>query len=388
MRVLQVHARYREPGGEDRVVEAEAELLRSAGHEVVQHVVENPAGNLAAAGTMALSAWNPLAARDVRRLAERMRPDVAHVHNTWFALSPSVVRALKQAGAPVLMTLHNYRLLCVNVLLFRDGRPCEDCVGALPWRGVWHRCYRDSAAASAAVAASVVTARASGWARDVDLFLVPSEFARERLVAGGLPRAKLRVKPHFVPDPGPRTTSPSASQMVLYVGRLSVEKGVNVLLEAWRSHAPKSLQLVVVGRGPLEEQLRSLAGSNVQFTGHLDPDEIRRRMLQARSLVFPSLAYETFGLVAVEALAAGLPVLASEGGSVSEVVSGLGSNWLAAASDADAWGRRLIRLADDRAVDVAGALGRRLYEERFSPMLALRNLEDAYQRAGCSIMPR
>jgi hypothetical protein len=155
LRVLQVHTHYREEGGEDSVVRAEAELLRSAGHDVVVHQARNPSGALATGASLAMSPWNPLAAREVRRLAERVRPDVAHVHNTWYALSPSVLAALSAAAVPVVMTLHNYRLLCANAQLFRDGRPCEDCVGSHPWHGVRHRCYRGSALASAPAAATI-----------------------------------------------------------------------------------------------------------------------------------------------------------------------------------------------------------------------------------------
>ena len=144
MRVLQLHTPYRQPGGEDAVVRAEAEVLRRSGHEVVQYQVQNPPGAAGAIGSLVLSPWNPLQARRVQHLAERIRPDVAHVHNTWYAQSPAVLWALRRSGVPTVMTLHNYRLVCANGQLFRDGAPCEDCVGASPWHGVQHGCYRDS----------------------------------------------------------------------------------------------------------------------------------------------------------------------------------------------------------------------------------------------------
>jgi hypothetical protein len=188
MRILQVHTLYREEGGEDAVARAEAELLRRAGHELVPFIAHNPEATVPAAASLLVSAWNPVVARRIRAVAEQVRPDVAHVHNTWFALSPSVIAALGAAGVPVVMTLHNYRLLCVNASLFRDGRPCEDCVGTHPWHGVRHRCYRGSAGGSAAVAAAISVNRLLGtWQRHVRLFLALNEFARERFIRGGLP---------------------------------------------------------------------------------------------------------------------------------------------------------------------------------------------------------
>src|SRR5215207_2908686 len=145
MRVLQLHTRYREPGGEDRVLAAEAELLRSAGHEVEQVLAENPESAAATATALLRSPWNGASRRAVERAVAAFRPDVAHVHNTWFALSPSVVAALGAAAVPTVMTVHNYRLMCVNGMFLRNGRPCTDCLGRVPWPGVRHRCYRGSA---------------------------------------------------------------------------------------------------------------------------------------------------------------------------------------------------------------------------------------------------
>ena len=234
VRILQVHNQYREPGGEDRVVGAEYELLKSAGHEVFTHRVTNPTSGVQAAGMLLFSANNPGAAQAVRRLAAEFRPDVAHVHNTWFSLSPSVLGALHRIGVPVVVTLHNYRIMCVNSLLFRDGRPCEDCVGSHPWHGVLHRCYRDSALAFSR----------GGWGRHYQSSVFRLVAARrplsrpiavlaERFAAAGIPDNRMTTVSNFVDDPGPRLSSPADSNMVLFVGRLSPEKGADLLLSAW-----------------------------------------------------------------------------------------------------------------------------------------------------------
>ena len=204
MRVLQLHTPYRQPGGEDAVVRAEAEVLRRSGHEVVQYQVQNPPGAAGAIGSLVLSPWNPLQARRVQGLAERIRPDVAHVHNTWYAQSPAVLWALRRSGVPTVMTLHNYRLVCANGQLFRDGAPCEDCVGASPWHGVQHGCYRDSMCSRCR--------RPDHRAARPAPHLVPDRrsIRRAQRVRGraarsrGLPPDRIELKPNFVADPGPR----------------------------------------------------------------------------------------------------------------------------------------------------------------------------------------
>jgi glycosyltransferase involved in cell wall biosynthesis len=344
--------------------------------------VRNPGGVAATAAALAGAAWNPGSARAVRRVAERLRPDVAHVHNTWFALSPAVLPALRRAGVPVVATLHNYRLLCANGQLFREGRPCEDCVGGNPWTGVRHRCYRDSAVLSVPAAATITLhARRGTWQRDVDLLLAPTAFARALLVRGGLPAERIRVKPNFVADPGPRTVPAARSRTLLYVGRLAEQKGVDVLLEAWVRRADPELELLVVGDGPLGEALERRGASGVRFEGRLPPDAVRARMLSARALVFPSRSYEVQPLVVLEALAAGLPVLASALGALPELLEPLGPAWTVADGTASAWASALGRLHDPQSVAKASAAARARYEASFTPTIALRNLLDAYEWA-------
>lgn len=379
MRILQVHTTYREPGGEDIVVRAEAELLRSAGHEVLQYQTANPPGAVGAAASLAGSPWNAAAAHAVRRFAAKVRPDVVHVHNTWYALSPAVVRASRAAGSAVVMTLHNYRLLCVNALLFRDGRPCEDCVGTHPWRGVRHGCYRGSVVLSVPPAVTIAVHRRLGtWRRDVDLFLALNAFSRALLVRGGLPPERIRVKPNFVDDPGARAKPARDSPVVLYVGRLVGQKGVETLVEGWRLLGLTGLELVIVGDGPLRARLEERAPAGVRFTGQLSAEEVRERMLTARTLAFPSLSYEVQPRVILEALAAGLPVLASDLGGTPELLEPVGEGWTLRAGDPSAWAAGLRRLADQQHVDEASGRARALYERTFTSASAAAALEAAY----------
>ncbi len=378
MRILQVHNKYREPGGEDRVVDAEFELLQGGGHEVLTHRVVNPASALRSAGLLMLSPGNPGAAREVKRLVEEFRPEVAHVHNTWFSLSPSVLGALRSTGVPVVVTLHNFRLMCTNGLLFRDGHPCEECVGTHPWRGVLHRCYRESVLASTAAAGAIAANRArSVWLRNVDRFLVLSQFSRSRFAAAGIPEDRMTMVSNFVADPGPRVIPPGESNTVLFVGRLSAEKGADVLLSAWPEKT--TLELVVVGDGPLRSTLGRRGGPSVRFLGHCSPADVRDLMLRSRALVFPSLAYENQPVVLLEALSAGLPVVASRSGAIPEVFAGSPEVKLVTAGDRSAWATALEELSETRLAATAGASMRALYEERYTPEAARSTLETVYQ---------
>lgn len=379
--MLQVHNRYRQLGGEDGVVASEADLLRQNGHEVIEHFASNPDG-AGAAATLMMAPWNPASARAMRNAVHENAPDVAHVHNTWFTLSPSVLGALHRSNVPVVMTLHNYRLVCVNALVFRDGKPCQDCVGHSPLPGIRHRCYRDSALQSAAAAATLSFNRARGtWVNSVDRFIAPSRGLRDTLVAGGLPADRFVVRPHAVADAGPRSRPPSSSSTVLCVGRVSDEKGVDVLLEAWARARPRDLELLVVGDGPRREDLERRAIDGVRFAGWLPHEEVRELMLGSRALMFPSVCFEVFPMTLVEAMSAGLPVLASAHGGSAEIIGQVGPEWLAAPGRVEAWVERLANLGDAAALDAAGARAREIYASQYAPARGVESLIDAYQAA-------
>lgn len=383
MRVLQVHTRYRQGGGEDAVVDADAAALRGAGIEVVRYDASNPVAPIASARALVRSPWNRTAARDVRAALARSRPDVIHVHNTWFALGPAAVEALGAAAAPVVMTLHNYRVTCINSLLYRDGHPCEDCIGGSPFQGVAHRCYRGSALQSLPAAAAIAVARRRGtWDRSVDRFLALTDFARERLTRAGLPRDRIDVRANAVPDPGPRTCSPAQSPVVLFVGRLAPEKGLRVALEAWSQAHTDGLELHVLGDGPEGDALRAIAPPGVRFLGRLPVEEVRSRMLAARALLLPSTWYEGQPVTLVEALACGLPLRVSDLGGAGETVAALGPETLVAPGDVAAWARALSALVDEADLDAESRRARGRYVEAHTPQRSLATLLDTYRTVG------
>jgi glycosyltransferase involved in cell wall biosynthesis len=335
MNVLVIHNKYRERGGEDRVVELETALLRRHGHTIVQYVLDNSAidgmNPLVLAGR---TVWNGPAHRETRRLIARERIDLVHVHNTLPLASPSVYYAASAAGIPVVQTLHNYRLLCPNAVLLRDGKPCVSCVGTAPLPAIRHRCYRGSSAATTTVAAMLLFHRALGtWQRRIAAYVAPTEFARAMFVAGGLPADRIRVKPHFVdPDPGPGT---GRGGYALYVGRLSPEKGIETLLAAW-TRLRTRIPLTIVGDGPMAPVVADAAArlDGVSWLGRRTQTEVQALMGDAALLVFPSVFYETFGQVVIEAYAAGTPVLASSGGTADELVTPGRTGVLVRAGDA------------------------------------------------------
>jgi glycosyltransferase involved in cell wall biosynthesis len=380
MRILQFHTVYREPGGEDAVVATERRVLETAGHEVVVHHFHNPEGGRDTALALAAAPWNLRRAREAVAVADRVRPDVVHVHNTWFRMSPASLRALARAGHRVVVSLHNYRTACVNSLLSRDDRICTECVGTLPWRGVVHRCYRESAVASSAVALTATTMRWSGaLSRDVRAVSVLTPFAAEIAQASGIPADRIVVRDNMAADPGPRTRPPSAGDEVLMVGRLSPEKGHALVLDAWGRAAPAGLRLVVLGGGPLEASLRAAAPDGVEFAGRVEPAEVAERLARARALVFASNVVEGQSIALLEALAAGLPVLASDHPPVRTTLTAGGI--LVPPVDVAAWTEALARLASPDGLDDMGIAGRRLYEARFSEAAGLAALEALYERA-------
>jgi glycosyltransferase involved in cell wall biosynthesis len=393
MHVLVAHSRYRRPGGEEAVVEAECALLRSAGVRVTRYERDNAEVEQASAVRTALgTTWSPRAHRELRDLVLRHRPDVVHVHNTFPVMSPAVLPAARAAGAAVVQTLHNYRLACPGATLLRDEQPCEACVGgAVPWRGIAHGCYRGSRSHSAAVALMLAAHRARRtWQRDVDAFITLTEFARGVLVRAGLPAERMHVKPNFVRDPGPAARhelapDADARPYVLFVGRLAPEKGVGLLADAWKLAVRPGVRLVIAGDGPERprvEQLVAESAGSVELLGHLPPADVARWMSRARSLVMPSRWYETFGLTAIESFAAARPVIAPGHGALGELVEDGVTGWTFAPGDAPDLARCILAALDaDGAADVRGARARAAWHDRFAPAANLAGLLDIYEAA-------
>jgi glycosyltransferase involved in cell wall biosynthesis len=385
VRVLVVHNRYRsgQPSGENAVVDQEAALLADAGHEV--SLFERRSDDIA---TMSLPAkasvplrvpWNPAARTALVARLRAYRPDVVHLHNTFPLLSPSVVAACADVGVPAVATLHNYTMVCTPGTLFRNGRICVDCVGGTPLPAVRHGCYRGSAVATVPGAVSQVLNRRR-WHTGVSRFFCISAAQRELLVAAGMPAERLVVKHNFVPDTGVRRTGPG--EHVLFLGRLAEEKGVRLLMSAWE-RAADGRQLVIAGTGPLAGRVRSWAAGrqDVRYLGLVDRQRCRELTARAIAVVAPSTWLETFGLVVVEAMAAGVPAVAAAHGAFVELVADGRTGVLHRPGDAGSLAEAL------RAVMVAernaelGTAARLRYEQEFTPEVGLARLVSGYEAA-------
>lgn len=377
-----VHGRYREPGGEDEVVESEAALLELNGWTVVRAVADPVPQGLSGLGSArrALGAiWSQrqyrLMVADVMRSGARLM----HVHNLWPALSPAVIAAARAAGIPVVMTLHNYRLVCPAATLLRAGSPCETCLGrAVPWPGIVHRCYRDSRAASAAVAVMLSAHRlVRTWSRAVDRFIVPSEYAKGVFLRAGFGGDRLAVKPHFVFDPKPSGESRAAPRSgALFVGRLSAEKGVTTLMQAWQG---LDSSLTVIGAGPMLDMVRGAAGSLVVSRGWQPRPAISEAMARAAYLIVPSIAPESFGRTVVEAFSHGLPVIASRRGALGEIVEDRVTGLLVEAKSPAALAQA-VRWAEANPDEMSkmGRNARAAYEREYTPESNYRLLSAIY----------
>ena len=380
-RIAHVHNYYQHAGGEDEVFAAEQQLLASRGHYVAQFTVSNELISSLPKWQMAKrTVWNAEMKRELAAFFSRERPEIAHFHNTFPLLSPAVYSAAKERRVPVVQTLHNFRLICPGALLFRDGHVCEACLGRrFAWPAVLHSCYRHDRAATAVTAVMVWAHSLVGtWRSAVHRYIALSEFSRQRFIAGGLPADRVVVKPNFLAaDPG---LGEHSDDYALFVGRLSEEKGLRVLLEAWSNHR-LSVPLKIVGNGPLES-LSKTSPENVEWCGWRDKATVIGLMKAARVLIVPSICYENFPMTIVEAFATGLPVITTGHGSLKEIVVHGKTGWHTAPQDAAS----LASAVDDafchrRAHAKAVRETRHLFEQNYSAEANYRRLVQIYDEA-------
>jgi glycosyltransferase involved in cell wall biosynthesis len=389
VKVLLIHNRYQIRGGEDEVFDTESALLEAFGFSVYRYIGNNE--ELHAMGRLEAlrkALWNSSAHADVTRLVRDLRPAVVHVHNTFPLLSPSVHHAAKRQGAAVVLTLHNYRLLCPSATFFRNERICEDCAPKrFAWPAVVHRCYRGSRSASAATAGTLALHRARRtWTARVDLHIALTEFARQRFIAHGFPADRIRVKPNVLyPDPGLAT---GARSFGLYAGRLSPEKGIRTLLEALRSLGG-TVPFRIAGEGPLEGEVRAAASEipGLAWLGRCPQAAVAELLGNAAFLAVPSQWYEGFPRVIVESFARGTPVLAAKIGSLEELVAHGRTGLHFAPGNADDLAQQM-RWLWTHAEDAAqmGLRARAQYGARYSAEANVALLREIYE-AACGTRP-
>jgi glycosyltransferase involved in cell wall biosynthesis len=378
MRVLFIHNKYLQAGGEDAVVRDECELLRARGVEVRNYERDN--ADIEHMSRLQLAAdtiWSVRSYRQVGAELDAFRPDVVHCHNTFPLVSPSVYRAAADRGIPVVQSLHNFRIACPQAFLLRNGKPCEDCLGNLPWRSVLRRCYHNSATQSAVLVAMIGVNRAIGtYRKSVTRYVALNEFCRGKFIQSGLPPECVVVKPNFVDLPA--VPEGGARSGALFVGRLSIEKGVQTIANAFGAVSGGSLD--VIGDGPDEGVLTGIPG--VRLHGRLDAHKTYAAMSRAEYLLMPSIWYENFPRVLVEAFACGLPVIASRLGAMAELVEEGHTGLLAEPGDAKSLAEK-IAWADTHphAMREMGRAARRNYEQRYTADVNFAQLTAIYRDA-------
>lgn len=320
MKILFCHNYYRQRGGEDVSFELDVAMLRSRGHEVVTYEKHNDNIRTSSPVGMALdTVWNRKTRAEIHKLISDFRPDVLHCNNLFPQISASIYQAAQQLNVPVVQALRNYRWFCANSFFFRDGKVCTDCLqrrSVLP--ALRHRCYRDNLAATTTVVAMQLLHRYLRTHENmVNAFFTPSAFARSIYTEAGFDAERVFVKPNFVdPDPG---MGSGDGDFIVFVGRLSPEKGLDLILSAWET-GRIPLPLHVIGDGPLRESVQN-SKANVRWLGQLPYDQVLDKMGQATGLIMASNWYETFGRTIAEGFSRGTPAIVSDMGAMAELVN-------------------------------------------------------------------
>ena len=383
MRVLMLHNRYQIAGGEDVSTETQVELLRSAGHEVV--LVEESNDRIETLGpirTATRTLWSRESYHRIEEILKGEQFDVMHVQNFFPLLSPSVYYAANRHDLPVVQSLRNFRLLCPEGSLHRDGRTCTDCVGRrVAWPGLQHACYRGSRAGTSVVAAMSSVHRVTGtWRNRVALYVTPSQFAADMYIGAGWSPRLFEVIPNYVhPDPG---VGPGTGGYALAVGRLESAKGTDVLLDAWRREDLK-YPLKFAGDGPMRPLVETAAAESpyIEYLGVVPSDQVSALMGEATFVVVPSTSTETFGRVAAEAMAKGTPAVVSDLGGLREIVDDGLNGWRVPPGDAGALGIRARWMIEHPLeVDEMRRASRASFLDRFSGTRALDRWLSAYRK--------
>jgi len=378
MRILVAHNAYQQRGGEDAVVDSEVDLLRTNGHAVELFSKHNDAlSSMGVVSAASNTLWSRRTYKQVAALLESFKPQVVHVHNTFPLISPSLYWACDEAKIPVVQTLHNFRLACPQAMFLREGKVCEQCIGKLPLAAVRYGCYRGSKAQSAVLTGMLALHRTIGtYQNKVTRYIALNEFCKGKFVEGGLPASLIKVKPNFVDFPGLPARQRNG---FLFVGRLSPEKGISVLADAWNKLEVRSA-LKVAGTGPEQALIADLR--DAALLGNLTQSEVHAEMASAVALVLPSVWYENFPRTLVEAMAAGLPIIASRIGALADLVSDGKTGLLFEPGDGTDLARKLAWAIDhpEQMLEM-GRAARAAYDERYTPAINYQQLMAIYEDA-------
>ena len=388
MKILLIHNRYLIRGGEDRNVEQIKELLEEKGHSIILYMVDN----LEITG---FPFWQKLllplqilfslkSYRQVINLIKSKRPDIAHIHNVFPLVSPSVYYASKNMNVPVVQTVHNYRFLCPNGLfLNNDGRICERCKNGNFFNAILRKCYRNSYLQTSGMAVTLYLHRKlRTFTNKIDVFVSPSEFLKKKLIEGRIPQEKIVTKPHFVRCDEIKP-SYEFDNYAMYMGRLSREKRLFTLLRAWKDIP--DLTLMIIGEGPIRTKLESFVIqdqiANVELLGFIGGSKRFEILKKAMFMVFPSECYENFPYAIIESFACGTPVIASKTGAMMELIEEGKNGLLFEPGNIEDLEEKILSCIENpKLIIPMRRYAREIAEKKYSYEVGYKNLMQIYNR--------
>ncbi|HEX6891393.1 MAG TPA: glycosyltransferase [Chryseolinea sp.] len=383
MRILLLHNKYQYAGGEDKVFESEGELLSQHNHQVERIVFDNSSITTGVDKLLSgiMGVYNFRSANVVSKKMKEFKPDIFHVHNFVPLASPSIFYAAKRNNVPVVLTLHNYRLICPSATLYHNHGIYEKSIKSIfPFDAVIKGVYRNSVLQTAGIAVMTTLHNLIGtWKNKVDKFITLTAFARSKFLDSRVKASahQFMLKPNFIEDPGNGTEV--REDFFLYVGRLSEEKGIRVLLNAFRK---TDLKLIIIGDGPLQSEVESVVNErrNILYLGFQPKSAIMDHLKRTKSLIVPSTWYEGFPLTILEALATGTPVIGSRLGGIAEIVTDKINGILFEAGDENSLIHALNEL-NSHDFKVLSTNARTCYLENYTPERNYKMLMDIYQAA-------
>lgn len=367
-------------GGEAHVFEDEAKLLESNGHVIHRLFISNSHGTevgiMRKVEYFLKSPWSDYGYKLVKSELKKFKPDIAHAHNFFFIFSPKIFLAFWEEKIPIVVTLHNYRLVVPCSQMIYKGKPCEICLGKNPWRIIFKRCYKNSFFASLfRYRFYYRSQKRHNWWSFIDKFITLSNKGREILVKGGLPANKILVKPNFIHDPRPKENSKGYG--ALYIGMITEEKGLRELVVEWQEI---KYPLKIIGSGPIREELITInKNSDVKLVGLLTREKVMEELGKCAFVVVPSKWHEAFGLVNIEAFSMGKPVIASRKGAMLDIIEdGKNGIFFDISIKGDLKEKVKSLIDDNDLLNQMSVNSRNSYLKHYSPNVNYKKLIDIY----------
>lgn len=403
---MQINKFWRVRGGSERYVFELSRMLEGRGHEIVPFAMQdgnNEPSRFSSLFVSPVELADPYRLSMIRRIGTASRilyskeansrisvltdlsdPDIAHMHNIYHHLSPSILPPLVDRGVGTVMTIHDYKLVCPALRHYNSKGICEKCRPLHYGPCIRGKCVKESLAASALCAVEMFFHDfRHAYTDRIDRFIAPSEFVAQRLLGRGIEEEKVAVIPNFVDTERWQPSEDGAGDYILFTGRLSEEKGIETLIRAIA--ALPDVPLKVVGAGMLNHQMRSLAAElgadNVEFIGFKNEDEVRRLVRGSRFVCVPSEWFENAPMSALEAFACGKPVVGSNIGGIPEMVRDGQTGLLAEPGDVDGLSAAIDKLWHDEELCLEmGRAARTMAENEYSPEIHYQQINETYKQ--------